>query len=112
MKHQFTSVIEKRGKWYVAYIEEIPGVNTQGKTLAEARRNLKEALAMVVEANRELAATPSIGIHALVRQLAFPVTRKYRSFSLEKSVAISAFLTPNGDGTHFNKYSCRNSTVV
>lgn len=56
MKHQFTSVIEKRGKWYVAYIEEIPGVNTQGKTLAETRRNLKEALAMVVEANRELAA--------------------------------------------------------
>jgi predicted RNase H-like HicB family nuclease len=56
MKHQFTSVIEKHGKWYVAYVEEIPGVNTQGRTLAEARRNLKEALAMVIEANRELAA--------------------------------------------------------
>jgi predicted RNase H-like HicB family nuclease len=56
MKHQFTSVIEKRGKWYVASIEEIPGVNTQGRTLAEARRNLKEALTMVIEANRELAA--------------------------------------------------------
>jgi predicted RNase H-like HicB family nuclease len=56
MKHQFTSVIEKRGKWYVAYIEEIPGVNTQGRTLAEARRNLREALALVIEANRELAA--------------------------------------------------------
>ena len=56
MKHEFTSVIEKRGKWYVAYIEELPGVNTQGKTLTEARRNLKEALAMVIEANRELAA--------------------------------------------------------
>jgi predicted RNase H-like HicB family nuclease len=56
MKHQFTSVIEKRGKWYVAYVEEIPGVNTQGRTLAEARLNLKEALAMVIEANRELAA--------------------------------------------------------
>jgi len=56
MRHQFTSVIEKRGKWFVAYIEEIPGVNTQGKTLAEARRNLKEALTMVIEANRELAA--------------------------------------------------------
>jgi predicted RNase H-like HicB family nuclease len=49
-------VIEKRGKWYIAYIEEIPGVNTQGRTLAEARRNLKEALALVIEANRELAA--------------------------------------------------------
>ena len=56
MKHQFTSVIERRGKWYIAYVEEIPGVNTQGRTLAEARRNLKEALAMVIEANRELAA--------------------------------------------------------
>ena len=49
-------MIEKRGKWVVAYVEEIPGVNTQGKTLAEARRNLKEALTMVIEANRELAA--------------------------------------------------------
>ena len=56
MKHEFTSVIEKRGNWYVAYVEEISGVNTQGKTLTEARRNLREALAMVIEANRELAA--------------------------------------------------------
>jgi predicted RNase H-like HicB family nuclease len=54
MKHQFTSVIEKRGKWYVAYVEEMLGANTQGRTMAEARRNLKEALAMVIEANREL----------------------------------------------------------
>jgi len=54
MKHQFTSVIEKRGKWFVAYVEEMSGVNTQGRTLAEARRNLREALAMVIEANREL----------------------------------------------------------
>ena len=56
MKHQFTSVIEKRGRWYVAYIEEIPGVNTQGRTLAEARRNLKDALRLVIEVNRGLAA--------------------------------------------------------
>jgi len=56
MKNQFTSVIEKRGRWYVAYVEEIPGVNTQGRTLAEARRNLKEALTLVIEANRELSA--------------------------------------------------------
>jgi len=56
MRHQFTSVIEKHGKWYVAYVEEIPGVNTQGRSLAEARRNLKEALALVIEANRELSA--------------------------------------------------------
>ncbi|MFH1269082.1 MAG: type II toxin-antitoxin system HicB family antitoxin [Planctomycetota bacterium] len=52
---QFTAVYVKRGKWYVAYVEEIPGVNTQGKTLAETRENLKEALQLVLQANRELA---------------------------------------------------------
>ena len=60
MKRQFTSIIEKRGRWYVAYIEEFPGVNTQGRTLAEARRNLKEALTLVIETNRELAAKQRI----------------------------------------------------
>ncbi len=52
---QFTAVYLKRGKWYVAYVEEIPGVNTQGRTLGEAKRNLKDALVMVLEANRTLA---------------------------------------------------------
>jgi predicted RNase H-like HicB family nuclease len=56
VKHQFTSVIEKRGRWYIAYIEEIPGVNTQGRTVAKARRNLKEALTLLIEANRQLTA--------------------------------------------------------
>jgi predicted RNase H-like HicB family nuclease len=59
MKRQFTSVIEKCGKWYVAFVEEIPGVNTQGKTLAEVRRNLKDAPTLVIETNRELAARDS-----------------------------------------------------
>jgi predicted RNase H-like HicB family nuclease len=52
---QFTAVYQKRGKWYVAYVEEIPGVNTQGRTLREAKRNLREALSMVLETNRALA---------------------------------------------------------
>jgi predicted RNase H-like HicB family nuclease len=43
VKKYITRVIEKHGKWYVAYVPEIPGVNAQGKTLAEARANLKEA---------------------------------------------------------------------
>ena len=54
MKHQFTSVIEKRGKWYVAYVKEVPGANTQGRTLAEARENLKEALQLILEETRRL----------------------------------------------------------
>jgi predicted RNase H-like HicB family nuclease len=52
MEREFTAVIEKRGQWYVAYVEEIPGVNTQGRTLAETRRNLREALRLILEANR------------------------------------------------------------
>jgi predicted RNase H-like HicB family nuclease len=55
MEREFTAVIEKRGRWYVAYVEEIPGVNTQGRTLAEARRNLKEALRGILALNRRLA---------------------------------------------------------
>ncbi len=56
MEREFTAVFEKRGRWYVAYVEEIPGVNTQGRTLAEARRNLREALRLILETNRRLGA--------------------------------------------------------
>ncbi len=52
---QFTAAYLKRGKWYLGYVEEIPGVNTQGRTLTETKRNLKEALVMVLEANRAIA---------------------------------------------------------
>ena len=52
---QFTAVYMKRGKWYLGYVEEIPGVNTQGRTLVETKRNLREALVLILEANRALA---------------------------------------------------------
>ena len=55
MQREFTSVIEKRGNWYIGYVEELPGVNTQGKTLKEMRENLKEALCLIIQANRDLA---------------------------------------------------------
>jgi predicted RNase H-like HicB family nuclease len=40
---------------YIAFVEELPGANTQGETLEEARDNLKEAVTLVLEANRTLA---------------------------------------------------------
>ena len=52
MQRIFTAVFEKHAKWYVGYVEEIPGVNTQGRTLAEARKNLREALGLILETNR------------------------------------------------------------
>ena len=54
MEREFTAVLEKRGRCYISYIEEIPGVNTQGKTLVETRRNLREALQLILETNRTL----------------------------------------------------------
>ncbi|PIS34791.1 MAG: HicB family protein [Parcubacteria group bacterium CG08_land_8_20_14_0_20_43_9] len=54
MRKQFTAIYKKAGKWHLAWIEEVPGVNTQGKTLKEAKENLKEALLLVLETNRLL----------------------------------------------------------
>ncbi len=55
MKLQLTAVFRKVPLGYVAFVEELPGANTQGRTLEETRANLEEAVAMVLEANRELA---------------------------------------------------------
>jgi predicted RNase H-like HicB family nuclease len=52
MSREFTAVFEKHGRWYIGYVEEIPGVNTQGRTLSEARANLKEALQLILAENR------------------------------------------------------------
>jgi predicted RNase H-like HicB family nuclease len=54
MSRQFTAVYKKSGQWYSAWVEEIPGVNTQGRTLKEAKENLKEALVLVLETNKLL----------------------------------------------------------
>jgi len=54
MRKTFTAVYEKRRKWYVGYVEEVPGVNTQGRTLAEVKKNLREALFLILETNRLL----------------------------------------------------------
>jgi Uncharacterized conserved protein len=55
MKLEFTAVFKKVPEGYVAFIEELPGANTQGDTLEEARANLDEAVMLVLEANRTLA---------------------------------------------------------
>ena len=52
---KLTAVYMKVPEGYVAFIEELPGANTQGETLEEARENLNEAVALVLEANREMA---------------------------------------------------------
>jgi predicted RNase H-like HicB family nuclease len=61
MQNQFTAIFERDGEWWLGYVEELPGANTQGATIDEARENLKEAVNMVLEANRELAEKELLG---------------------------------------------------
>lgn len=56
MQMEFTAVFKEAPEGgYVAFVEELPGANTQGETLNEARENLREAVSLVLEANRQLA---------------------------------------------------------
>ena len=55
MDLQFTAVFRQVPDGYIGFVEELPGANTQGATLEEARANLQEAVAMILDANRELA---------------------------------------------------------
>lgn len=51
---QLTAVYMKVPEGYVAFVEELPGANTQGATLGEARANLEESVVMVMDANRRV----------------------------------------------------------
>jgi predicted RNase H-like HicB family nuclease len=51
---KLTAVYQRVSEGYIAFVEELPGANTQGDSLEEARENLREAVALVLEANREL----------------------------------------------------------
>ena len=53
MRNEFTAVIERDDAWYVAYCPEVPGANGQGTSKEEARRDLAEAIALILEDRRE-----------------------------------------------------------
>ena len=52
MRREFTAVIKKDESWWIGWVEEIPGVNSQGKTRAELMKNLRSALKEALEFNR------------------------------------------------------------
>ncbi|MDD2935274.1 MAG: type II toxin-antitoxin system HicB family antitoxin [Candidatus Pacebacteria bacterium] len=72
MKREFTAVYEKQGRWINAWIEEIPGVNTQGKTMREARANLKDALSLILEVNKNLSFGKAVGIKRETLSIVLP----------------------------------------
>jgi predicted RNase H-like HicB family nuclease len=53
MRSEFTAVYEQDGEWMVAYCPEVPGANGQGRTKAEARESLAQAIALILEDRRE-----------------------------------------------------------
>ena len=69
MELELTAVFRRVPEGYIAFVEELPGANTQGATLDEARTNLKEAVALVLEANRALAAEDGAGVDVIRERL-------------------------------------------
>jgi len=69
---QFTAVFQKVPEGYLAFVEELPGANTQGDTLDEARTNLREAVTLVLAANREIAEQSLEGIEVIREPLLLP----------------------------------------
>jgi predicted RNase H-like HicB family nuclease len=67
-----TAVYMKVPEGYIGFVEELPGANTQGETLEEARTNLNEAVAMVLDANRALSARSLEGADVIRETLVLP----------------------------------------
>lgn len=67
MKLKLTAVFEQVPEGYIGYVEELPGANTRGSTLEEARTNLAEAVELVLEANRVLA-EERVGTRKVIRE--------------------------------------------
>jgi predicted RNase H-like HicB family nuclease len=67
-----TAVFMKVPEGYIGFVEELPGSNTQGATLEEARANLNEAVAMVLDANRTLSEESLRGTDVIRETLVLP----------------------------------------
>ena len=56
MHRIFEATIEKRDKWYIGWVDEVPGAFSQGKTIKEVEENLQEAVQLILESQREIQA--------------------------------------------------------
>lgn len=54
MERTFEATIEKRDKWYIGWVEAVPGAFSQGRTIKEVQENLKEAVQLILESQCEL----------------------------------------------------------
>ncbi len=54
MERTYEATIEKRGKWYIGWVDAVPGAFSQGRTVKEVEENLKEAVQLILESQEEL----------------------------------------------------------
>ena len=52
MAASYTALIQQHGEWWIGWVEEVPGVNSQGRTLEELLENLRDALEEALQMNR------------------------------------------------------------
>ena len=67
MENRYTGVFEQVGEWWTGHVEELPGANVQERTLQEAKESLKEAVRLIIVANRELDKREAAG-HNVIRE--------------------------------------------
>jgi len=61
MERTFEATIEKRDRWYIGWVDAVPGAFSQGKTIKEVQENLKEAVQLILESQQELRAKGAAG---------------------------------------------------
>jgi len=69
---KLTAVFMQVPEGYIGFVEELPGANTQGATLDEARENLHEAVALVLDANREMSRRSVDGTSVIREKFVLP----------------------------------------
>jgi len=60
--NSYTAIVQQQGEWWIGWIEEVPGVNSQGKTRDELLDNLRDALEEALEMNRAEARAAVTGV--------------------------------------------------
>jgi predicted RNase H-like HicB family nuclease len=63
MAASYTAVIQQHGEWWIGWVEEVPGVNSQGATREELLENLRDALEEAIEMNRAEARAAANGVY-------------------------------------------------
>ena len=83
MAANYTAVVQQSGEWWIGWIEEVPGVNSQGHTRAELLENLQDALEEALEMNRADARAAANGAY---EEVSIPRVKRQRRTSLPPGV--------------------------